>query len=93
MLAISLLMGLGHAFRPLRPYSSSVAKGKSSLTMDSDSSPPVVADFVVSSVMNQLGGKVIVSGIGEQGDDEFMLNLLNEQVRNASKDESAINIL
>ena len=29
-----------------------------------------------------LGGKVIVTGIGRIEDDEFMLNLLNEQVQN-----------
>jgi hypothetical protein len=28
-----------------------------------------------------LGGKIVVSGIGESENDEFMLNLLNEQVR------------
>lgn len=28
-----------------------------------------------------LGGKVVVSGIGEVEEDEFMLSLLNEQVR------------
>lgn len=26
------------------------------------------------------GGKIVVSGIGEREEDEFMLNLLNEQV-------------
>jgi hypothetical protein len=28
-----------------------------------------------------LGGKVVVSGIGEKDEDEFMLTLLNEQVK------------
>ena len=28
-----------------------------------------------------LGGKVVVTGIGESDEDEFFLNLLNEQVR------------
>ena len=27
-----------------------------------------------------LGGKIVVSGIGSSENDEFMLNLLNEQV-------------
>lgn len=29
------------------------------------------------------GGKIVVSGIGKVEEDEFMLNLLNEQVRDA----------
>jgi hypothetical protein len=32
------------------------------------------------SVMKNLGGKVIVTGIGSAEEDEFMLSLLNEQV-------------
>ena len=28
-----------------------------------------------------LGGRIVVSGIGSSENDEFMLNLLNEQVR------------
>jgi hypothetical protein len=31
-------------------------------------------------VLSGLGGKVVVTGIGKSDDDEFMLNLLNEQV-------------
>ena len=32
------------------------------------------------SVMKNLGGKVIVTGIGSAEEDEFMLSLLNQQV-------------
>lgn len=31
--------------------------------------------------INQLGGKIVVSGIGDVDEDEFFLSLLNEQVR------------
>ena len=34
--------------------------------------------------VDSLGGKVIVTGIGRIEDDEFMLNLLNEQVQYTS---------
>lgn len=52
--------------------------------MNAASSPPIVADFTVSAVMKQLGGKIVVSGIGSREEDEFLLNLLNEQVNNIS---------
>ena len=32
------------------------------------------------SVMKNLGGKVIVTGVGSAEEDEFMLSLLNQQV-------------
>ena len=48
--------------------------------MSTESPPMIVADFAVSTVMQQLGGKIVVSGIGSRDDDEFLLNLLNEQV-------------
>lgn len=32
-------------------------------------------------LMSVEGGKIVVSGIGKVEEDEFMLNLLNEQVR------------
>ena len=50
------------------------------LEMNAASSTPIVADFAVSTVMKQLGGKIVVSGIGSREEDEFLLNLLNEQV-------------
>ena len=42
---------------------------------------PILANFAVNSVMRELGGKIVVSGIeGNNDEDEFMLTLLNEQV-------------
>ena len=35
----------------------------------------------IPAVMKKLSGKILVSGIGSNNEDEFMLNLLNEQVQ------------
>ena len=43
--------------------------------------PATVTRTSRSSILAMSGGKIIVSGIGQVDEDEFMLNLLNEQVR------------
>ena len=38
------------------------------------------------------GGKIVVSGIGSVEEDEFMLNLLNEQVRSAPQIDTRVTV-
>jgi hypothetical protein len=83
MLARNLLLVL-HSFISLSAaflFSSSVGGGglrtasrAGRILMMSETAKPVPA------VMKKLSGKIIVSGIGSKTEDEFMLNLLNEQV-------------
>ena len=80
LLVTCWVFSLGHAFQGKYVRPTSALRRKSPF-MNSDSTSTVVADFAVSTTMNQLGGKIVVSGIGEKGEDEFMLNLLNEQVK------------
>ena len=63
-----------------RRSSRKVLLSESNAESESESSQ-ILANFAVNSVMRELGGKIVVSGIeGNNDEDEFMLTLLNEQV-------------
>ena len=68
-----LLLGLAacalvHSFRPIFP---------SRQTLSSDKTFRMMSE--IDPVLPKLGGKIVVTGIGKLDEDEFMLNLLNEQ--------------